>query len=74
MLKKEEKQSIVSKIKSLASKTIATVSDVRSNRHVVCGTICFGVESIMVTHDETNLDVGGTSSHEYEISITCKLL
>ena len=71
MLKKAEKQSIVSKIKSLTSETIATVSGVAScNCRIVCGTICFGVESIMVAHDETSLDVGTTSSHEYEISIS----
>ena len=71
MFKKAEKQSIVSKIKSLTSETIATVSDVAScNRHVVGGTICFGVESVMVVRDETNLGVGTTSSHEYEIPIS----
>ena len=71
MLKKAEKQSMISKIKSLTSETIATVSDVAScNRHIVGNTICFGVESIMVACDETNLNVGTTSSHEYEISIS----
>ena len=71
MLKKAEKQSVVSKIKSLTSETIAKVSDVASsNRCVVGGTIFFGVESVMVARDETNLDVGATSSHEYEILIT----
>ena len=46
---KVEKQSIVSKIKSLTSEAIATVSDVAScNHRVVGGTICFAVESVMV--------------------------
>ena len=70
-LKKAEKQSIVSKIKSLTPENIATVSDVAScNRCVVGSTIRFGVESVMVARDETNLDIGATSSHEYEISIS----
>ena len=71
MLKKAEKQSIVSKIKSFTSETIATVLGVASCNHCVIGsTICFDVESVMVTRDETNLDVGATSSHKYEISIS----
>ena len=65
MLKKTEKQLIVSKIKSL------TDSDVTScNRRVVGGTIRFGVESVMVARDETNLDIGATSSHQYKVSIS----
>ena len=63
MLKKAEKQSIVSKIKSLTSETIATVSDVAScNRRVVGGIQFFGVKSVMVAGGETNLDVGARSS------------
>ena len=71
MLKKAEKQSIVSKIKSLTPENIATVSDVAScNRCIVGGTIRFDVESVMVARDKTNLDIGATSSHEYKISIS----
>ena len=71
MLKKAEKQLIISKIKSLTSETITTVSDIVScNCHVLGGTICFGIESVMVAHDETNLNVGATSSLEYEILIS----
>ena len=75
MLKKAEKQSIVLKINSLTLENIAIVSDVAScNHRVAGGTICIGIESIIITHDGTNLDIGTTSSQESEISMlnSCK--
>ena len=58
MLKKAEEQSIVSKIKSLTPENIATVSDVAfCNHRVVGGTICIGVESVIIARDETNLNI-----------------
>ena len=46
-------------------------SDVAScNRCIVNCKVGLGIESIMVAHDETNLDLGATSSRTYEILIS----
>ena len=46
-------------------------SDVAScNRRVVNCKVDLSVESVMVARDETNLDLGATSSCTYEISIS----
>ena len=75
MLKKAEKQSIILKIKSLTAENIATVSDVAScNHRVFGGTICFGIESVMIVCDETNLDTGATPhinmKYQYQTFVT----
>ena len=55
-------------INSKATSPQWSASDVAScNHHIVNGMFCLGVESVMAACDETTLNLGGTSSPEYEI-------